>query len=56
MDVDIDYSEKAEEEMSKFREAITECFGIDPAVLARKVLMNELKNDGTETETNCPKD
>lgn len=48
--------EKAEEKMSKFREAITECFGIDPAVLARKRLLNELKDNGTKTETNCPKE
>ena len=48
--------EDAEEKMSKFREAIIDCFGIDPAILARKILLNELKDNGTETETNCPKD
>ena len=48
--------EEAEEKMSKFREAIIDCFGIDPAVLARKILLNELKDNGTKTETNCPKE
>ena len=49
-------SEDAEEKMIKFREAIIDCFGIDPAILARKILLNELKDNGTETETNCPKE
>lgn len=43
----------AEEKMSKFREAIIECFGIDPAELARKIINKQTEDNGTETETNC---
>lgn len=46
----------AEEKMSKFRAAIIDCFGIDPAELARKMLNKYTENNGTETETNCPKE
>lgn len=46
----------AEQKMSKFREAIIECFGIDPAELARKMLNKYTEDNGTETETNCPKE
>ena len=43
----------AEEKMSKFREAIIDCFGIDPAELARKMINKQTEDNGTETETNC---
>lgn len=46
----------AEDKMSKFREAIIDCFGIDPARLARKILLKDTEDNGIETETNCPKD
>lgn len=46
----------AEQKMSKFRAAIIDCFGIDPAELARKMLNKYTEDNGTETETNCPKD
>lgn len=45
--------EDAEEKMSKFREAIIDCFGIDPAELARKMINKQTEDNGTETETNC---
>lgn len=48
--------EEAEEKMGKFREAIIDCFGIDPARLAMKMLNKNIEDNGTETETNCPKD
>lgn len=48
--------EEAEEKMSKFREAIIDCFGIDPARLARKILLKDTEDNGIETETNCTKD
>lgn len=43
----------AEQKMSKFRAAIIDCFGIDPAELARKILNKDIEDNGTETETNC---
>lgn len=46
----------AEQKMSKFRAAIIDCFGIDPAELARKILNKYTEDNGTETETNCPKE
>lgn len=46
----------AEDKMSKFREAIIDCFGIDPAELARKMLNKNIEDNGTKTEANCPKD
>lgn len=45
--------EDAEGKMSKFRAAIIDCFGIDPAELARKMLNKYTEDNGTETETNC---
>lgn len=45
--------EEAEEKMSKFREVIIDCFGIDLAELARKILNKQTEDNGTETETNC---
>lgn len=48
--------EDAEEKMSKFREAIIDCFGIDPAELAMKMLNKNIEDNGTKTEANCPKD
>lgn len=45
--------EDAEGKMSKFREAIIDCFGIDPAELARKMINKQTEDNGTETETNC---